>query len=261
MRMHFNPTIPASSLINSYQINRSAANQTGGSNGVKDKEERRDSFTLSPEGGKRNRIGNLMKQKIDITDQRNALIASIKEKGTSMDSIKPQLEALDEQLRNIDVQISQAIADEAKKQDEEKGQKDKEPQTSEEIQYEKMTDVVSLSNDVKNADLLDSVKDRVDGRIKVLKSEIEIDNNRSGTESGASAYKLNELSRLETQSVKISYDIGSRMADIAEEANENNEKVPARDSSGKENDEQIPTEDSDDKENNGQIPAEDSGDC
>lgn len=248
MRMHFNPTITASGLINSYQINRSAANQTGGSNGVKDREERRDAFTLSPEGGKRNRISNLMKQKIDITDQRNALIASIKEKGASMDSIKPQLEALDEQLRNIDVQISQAAADEAKKQDEEKGQTDKEPQTSEEIRYEKMTDAVSLSNDVKNADLLDSVKDRMDGRIKVLKSEIEIDNNRSDTGFGASAYKLNELSRLETQSVKISYDIGSRMADIAEETNENNEKVPARDADDKKNNGQIPSEDPDDSD-------------
>ena len=121
MRLNFNPTIPVNSLINSYQINRSAANQTGGQNGVKAEEERRDSFTLSPEGGKRNLISNLMKQKIDIADRRSALIASVKEKGTSMDSIKPQLEALDEQLRNIDVQISQAIADEAKKQEEEKG--------------------------------------------------------------------------------------------------------------------------------------------
>ena len=124
MRLNFNPTIPVNRLINSYQINRSAANQTGGQNGVKAEEERRDSFTLSPEGGKRNLISNLMKQKIDIADRRSALIASVKEKGTSMDSIKPQLEALDEQLRNIDVQISQAIADEAKKGTAECGRKE-----------------------------------------------------------------------------------------------------------------------------------------
>lgn len=227
MRLNFNPTISTGSLISAYQINRSAANQTGGSNGVKTKEERKDSFTLSPEGGRRNLVSNLMKQKISITDQRNALIASIKEKGTSMDSIKPQLEALDEQLRNIDVQISQAIADEAKKQEEEKNQENKEPQPSEEIQYEKMTDVVSLSNDARNVDLLDSVKDRTDGRIRVLKSEIEIDN---GSDRGdASSYKEKELTDLETQSVKIAFDIGSRMADIAEETTENNEEVPAKD--------------------------------
>lgn len=146
-----------------------------------------------------------------------------------METIKPQLEALDEQLRNIDVQISQAIADEAKKQEEEKSPENKEPQTSEEIQYEKMTDVVSLSNDVDNVDLLDSVKNRVDGRIKVLKSEIELDKLNNEL-SGASSYKERELADLETQSVKIASDIGSRMADIVEESNEDNEKIPEKDS-------------------------------
>ena len=222
MRLNFNTTISVNNLINSYQINRSAANQTGGRNGVKAEEERRDSFTLSPEGGKHNRISNLMKQKIDIADRRTSLIASIKEKGASMETIKPQLEALD-------VQISQAIADEAKKQEEEKSPENKEPQTSEEIQYEKMTDVVSLSNDVDNVDLLDSVKNRVDGRIKVLKSEIELDKLNNEL-SGASSYKERELADLETQSVKIASDIGSRMADIVEESNEDNEKIPEKDS-------------------------------
>ncbi len=232
MRLNFNPTIPVNSLINSYQINRSAANQTGGQNGVKAEEERRDSFTLSPEGGKRNLISNLMKQKIDIADRRSALIASVKEKGTSMDSIKPQLEALDEQLRNIDVQISQAIADEAKKQEEEKGQENKEPQTSEELRYEKMTDVVTLSEDVKHVDLLDSAKNRVDGRIKVLKSEIALDDNRvpDGSLGGATTTKKRELADLETRSVKIASDIGSRMVDIIEETDENNETVPVKES-------------------------------
>lgn len=242
MRLNFNTTISVNSLINSYQINRSAANQTGGRNGVKAEEERRDSFTLSPEGGKHNRISNLMKQKIDIADRRTSLIASIKEKGASMETIKPQLEALDEQLRNIDVQISQAIADEAKKQEEEKSPENKEPQTSEEIQYEKMTDVVSLSNDVDNVDLLDSVKDRVDGRIKVLKSEIELDKLNNEL-SGASSYKERELADLETQSVKIASDIGSRMADIVEESNEDNEKIPEKDSEDSDDSHKLYTDD------------------
>lgn len=159
-----------------------------------------------------------------------------------METIKPQLEALDEQLRNIDVQISQAIADETKKQEEEKSPENKEPQTSEEIQYEKMTDVVSLSNDVDNVDLLDSVKDRVDGRIKVLKSEIELDKLNNEL-SGASSYKERELADLETQSVKIASDIGSRMADIVKESNEDNEKIPEKDSEDSDDSHKLYTDD------------------
>lgn len=230
MRLNFNPTIQVNNLINSYQINRSAANQTGGDRGVKAEEERKDSFTLSPAGGLRNRISNLMKQKIDIADRKNALLASVKEKGTSMDSIKTQLEAYDEQLRNIDIQISQAITDEAKKQEDENSRENQEPKTSEELQYERMTDVVTLSNDVKNVDMLDSVKTRVDGRIKVLQSEIDIDSNRNGVSSGASSHKLQELADLEERSAKLTSDIGSRMAAVVSETNEDNEKIPEKES-------------------------------
>ena len=70
--------------------------------------------------------------------------------------------------------------------------------------------------------MLDSVKTRLDGRIKILESEISLDNGRRG----AADFKKEELSDLKQKSAKLASDIGSRMVDIAEEIDENNEKKP-----------------------------------
>ena len=106
---------------------------------------------------------------------------------------------------------------ELEKQREKEGPKDDEPKTKEELRYEKMTDVVTLSTDARHVNLVDSVKGSIDGRIKTLESEIEIDNSRKDTLEGASAYKLEQLSELKQRSAKLEADIGFRMADIANE--------------------------------------------
>jgi len=230
MRLNFSPSIQINNLFQSYQINRSAANKAGVSNTGSSGEERRDTFTLSAKGGTMNLINNLMKQKMEITDRKNSLIASTIEKGSSMETIKSQLEDYDEQLENIDVQISQAMARELeKKEDKEKA--DDEPKTREELQNERLTDVVTLSGDVRNVDMLDSVKTKVDGRIKILESEISLDNGRRG----AAAFKKEELSELKKKSAELASDIGSRMVDITEEIDENNEKTPNEKSGETEN--------------------------
>lgn len=214
MRLDFSPALRANNMFSSYQINRSAANKEG----VTHKEtERKDSFMRSTANNTHDFIQNLMKQKMDITDRRNALIADTKKNGGSMESIKPQLEALDEQLTNIDVQISQAMTKEMEKQKEKEEPKDDEPKTKEELRYEKMTDVVTLSTDARHVNLVDSVKGSIDGRIKTLESEIEMDNGRKvdAASTGASGYKLEQLSELKQRSAKLESDLGFRMADIA----------------------------------------------
>ncbi len=175
-------------------------------------------------------INSLMKQKMDITDRKNSLIASTIEKGSSMETIKSQLEAYDEQLENIDVQISQAMTRELEKK-EEKENSDKEPKTREELQNEHMTDIVTLSGDVRNINMLDSVKTKVDNRIKILESEISLDNERQG----AADFKKEELSELKKKSAELASDIGSRMVDIAEDIDENNEETPVENSEENDN--------------------------
>ena len=221
MRLNYSPAIQINNLFQSYQINRSAANKPGGREAAASQEERRDTLTLSPAGKAQNLITSLMKQKMEITDRKNSLIASTIEKGFSMESIKSQIEDYDEQIENIDLQISQAMTRELEKKEDKEKEND-EPKTQEELQNERLTDVVTLSGDVRNVDMLDSVKTRLDGRIKILESEISLDNGRRG----AADFKKEELSDLKQKSAKLASDIGSRMVDIAEEIDENNEKKP-----------------------------------
>ena len=166
-----------------------------------------------------------MKQKMEITDRKNSLIASTIEKGASMETIKTQLEAYDEQLENIDVQITQAMARELEKK-EDKENADDTPKTKEELENERMTDIVTLSGDVQNVDMLDSVKTKVDRRITILESEISLDTGRLID----SDFKKEELSELKKKSALLASDIGSRMAEIAEEIEEDKEKTPEEES-------------------------------
>ena len=224
MRLNFSPTLQINNLFQSYQINRSAANKVGGK-AESSEEERRDTFTLSSRGKGANMINNLMKQKMEITDRKNSLIASTIEKGASMETIKTQLEAYDEQLENIDVQITQAMARELEKK-EDKENADDTPKTKEELENERMTDIVTLSGDVQNVDMLDSVKTKVDRRITILESEISLDTGRLI----GSDFKKEELSELKKKSALLASDIGSRMAEIAEEIEEDKEKTPEEES-------------------------------
>lgn len=226
MRLNFSPTLQIDDLFRSYQINRSAANKIGGKTESSD-EGQRDTFTLSSRGKAMSLIDNLMKQKMEITDRKNSLIASTVEKGASMETIKPQLEAYDEQLENIDVQITQAMARELEKK-EDKENADNSPKTREELENERLTDIVTLSGDVQNVDMLDSVKTKVDRRITVLESEISLDTGRLG----ASDFKKEELSELKKKSALLASDIGTRMAEIAEEVDEDKEKAPEEESEG-----------------------------
>lgn len=224
MRLNFSPSLQINNLFQSYQINRSAANKAGVSSTESSEEERRDTFFLSAQGKSMNLINSLMKQKMEITERKNSLIASTIENGSSMETIKSQLEAYDEQLENIDVQISQAMARELEKK-EDKENTDNEPKTREELQNEHMSDIVTLSGDVRNINMLDSVKTKVDNRIKILESEISLDNGRLGTAD----FKKEELSELKKKSAELASDIGARMVDIADEIDDNSEEKPAKD--------------------------------
>ena len=217
MRLNFSPALQINNAFQSYQINRSAANKPGVNEAEGSNEERRDTFTLSPAGKTQNLINSLMKQKMDITDRKNALLASVKEQGGSMESIKTQLEAYDEQLQNIDIQISEAMSRELEKQEEEKKAGDEEPKTKEEILTERMNAVTSMSTDAERIDSLDSIKTRVDGRVKVLESEL--DEGRMGDTEyrGVLDYKREKITELKKKSAQISADMNSRMADLAEE--------------------------------------------
>lgn len=225
MKLNFNP-VTQNQIFNSYQINQSAAAKTGKARAAALVEGRRDLAFISPQGKQGSRVDTLMKQKMSIMEQKDSLISSTKKDGKSMDSIKSQLEAYEKQLKDIDQQISEAMTKEMEKQAE-KSKKDDKPKTKQEIENERLANVMDLSQGLKKAETVESVKTRVDGEARVLKSEIELDKMRDAPKE-AIEEKENKLSDLEKKSAKLLSDIGEIVADTAEKAEEQGEAAASR---------------------------------
>lgn len=206
------------------RVNQSIVRQNGKNDSLQSqKAEGEDIVTISPQGRVKSFIESLMKQKQHITEQKNLLIGKTLEKGDTLDSIKPQLEAYDEQLKIIDRQISDLIAKEMEKQAEQQAEKikpkgeDHKPKTEEEIQSERLAGISSLSDDLKQAQIVSSVKARVDGNSRVLESEIALDQSR-GCLGANVAHKEAELQDMEQSSLRLASKIADELADISKEA-------------------------------------------
>ncbi len=207
-------------------FNQSIARQNGsGDSPVK--AERGAIVTISPQGRIKNLLEGLMKQKMNVLEQKNALIGKTLEKEDNLDSIKVQLEAFDEQLQSIDEQIAGVMAKEMEKQAEKmKPKGDKKPKTEEELQTQRLASLSNMSGDLQQAKTVRSVKARMDGDARVLKSEIELDKARDSSLGGAKAAKLLEMKR---RSMGLNSKIADKLADISEKTTNNSkphEAVP-----------------------------------
>lgn len=225
MKLNFNP-VPQNQIFNSYQINQSAAAKTGKTKAASE-EGRRDLAVISLQGKQSSLIDTLMKQKMSIMEQKDSLISSTKKDGKSMDSIQSQLESYEKQLKDIDQQISEAMTKEMEKQAEKSRKEDNKPKTKQEIENERLANVMDLSQGLEKAETVESVKTRVDGEARVLKSEIALDTMR-GASKEAIEKKENKLSDLEKKSAELLSDMGEIIADTAEKAEEQNEAAASR---------------------------------
>ncbi len=171
-----------------------------------------------------------MKQKMDITEQKNVLIGKTLEKGGELDSIKPQLEAYEEQIKNIDTQIAETMAKEIQKQAEKQAEKmkpkdDNKPKTKEEIQSERFANISSLSADLQQAKTMSSIKARVDGDSHILKLEIKLDKAYAALSEGALKAKVEHkeaaLADMEQKSLHLASKMADKFADISEKAADN----------------------------------------
>lgn len=170
-------------------------------------------------------IEMLRKQKEDIAQKKQDMIANAAENGTGRQSIQDMLDALDEQIRAIDGQITAAST----KQQEEalgvdsKDKKKKEPQTEEEAQLQKMQNMFSLSGHADKAKIMQSVEGKMEGQERVLKSEIAADETISGRPA---VRKREELASLQTERAELQGDIGRSLNEIKELISRNNiEKI------------------------------------
>ncbi len=229
MKLNFNPAAK-NQFMNVYRINQSAAAKSGKAGGASAEEGRRDMAFISPQGKRGSLIESLMKQKMSLMEQKDSLVSSAKKEGKSMESIKTRLEAYEKQLKDVDARISQAMAKEMEKEAG-KTKKGDEPKTEQEIENERLANVIDLSHDLQKAEAVSSVKARVDGEARVLKSEIELDKLHDPSEETSKEIikeKESQLAGFEQKSNELLSDIGEIAGETAKKAEEQNEAAASR---------------------------------
>lgn len=206
--------------INVQSVNRSAALKAGKSPAeIEQLNGQMDKATISPGGKKQSMMEQLMKQKEFLEDRKQSLMDSASENGTqNMEMIKQY----DEQLKQIDEQISQLQAEET--MDPEKEAEDKEgviyekPRTKEEAKADQIRDISNMASTLDQAETISAVKNEIDGRARVLKSEIS-------TGNGNIEKKIEEVADLENKSEQLT----ANMAEKAGEVNKSmSDKTPVK---------------------------------
>jgi hypothetical protein len=225
--MRINPNIGMQNgFLNVYRINQDL-NQNSYALKNNQQHERKDTLSISPLRKTNSFIESLMKQKQDVIERKNELIGNTLEKGRDMDSIKSQLESYEEQLKTIDERIAQIMAEQAKQQAEkQKETKNAKPKTEEEIpaETERLNSIISLSPPPKQAQVISSVKTKVDGDARVLKSEIELDKARAGSSPSAKEFIANKdtrLTEMQKLSANLTVQIGDKLVEVNEEIKKN----------------------------------------
>lgn len=225
MKLNFNPIVQ-NQIFNVYRINQSAVQKNGKIGDASAEKGRKDVAFISPQGKRESLIEMLMKQKMNIMEQKDSLISSAKKEGKSMESIKSQLEVYEKQLKDIEDQISKAMTKEMEKQAEKK--KKDEPKTEQEIENERLANVMDLSLGLQKAEVISSVKARVDGEAHVMKSEIELDKMHDPSEETSKELikrKESQLADLEQKSNELISDAGEIIGETVKKAEEQNEDL------------------------------------
>ncbi len=161
-------------------------------------EEDRDTVTISLFGQNNNsRIKNLMGQRQLLLEQKNELLHTTMENGGDKQSIQDLLESYEEQLKELDQQISQEMIKQKEKQltKEESSKEKEEAMTEEELEQKRVSNLLALSSGMSQMETAKSSKTQIEGEIRVLESEIELDKGRCGASQGL-AKKEEKLAQL-----------------------------------------------------------------
>lgn len=221
--MKINLDIGQTTLMNFPKIYQSSFNE-------KDKDssrqlsniEPKDRVTISPQGKKNNLLDNLMKQKMRITEQKDALVSSVLEKGGTLDTIKTQLELYEEQMKNIEEQIAEVTAKEIEQQAEKlKNKVDNKPKTEEEIKKEQISSITSLATNLQQTEAIDSIQNKMEGGIRVAKAEIKADKMR-GLSGEAIDRKERNVEKMEKNIAGLNSKISDNLSDSVDKINESN---------------------------------------
>lgn len=190
-------------------INRSAALKNRVLNGKKEENTHIDTVTISSTGKKQSMIEQLLKQKELLQEQKQSLLNSAAESKAS--GLDAKLKDYEQQMKDIDQQINELQTDDmtGKKEDDKADTVYKEPKTKEDIQKEQLGNLNALSNGTNQAKVIASVKNRIDGNISVLSSEIHYG-------LGNTSSKIEKIMALERQSKKLPSEIADKLGESME---------------------------------------------
>lgn len=93
-----------------------------------------------------------------------------------------------------------------------------EPKTEEEVEKEKMGKISEIANHENEIDTISSVRNKVDGKIRVLYSEMEL----SAQSGGNVEAKLKQIAELEQKSNDLAGQIAERTEEVVEKLADNN---------------------------------------
>ena len=164
--------------------------------------DRRDSVSISSEGRMMSIIERLKEQKKSIIGRKNELTAKTLESGGDMENVKLQMDVYSKQLTNIDKEISNIYAQQAKqmmekfKTAEAKPKENSDNKTKEEVEVKNLTKIANLSESVKLRERVSACKDKADTQVRILESEItldELDVERLENKGLASTINVREL--------------------------------------------------------------------
>lgn len=214
-------------FINTASINRSVSKTSFHGRGSDTKAMRKDSVAISLYGKAVNLIDTLNKQKADIIERKNRFLKEAGEKGMSDDAIKSTLEQLNQQLKDIDKQLQEAMlknmADTPKKSEEKA--KSSKIKTKQDVQNKILANITEASSSLERTETIDVQRSKLDNSANILESEIKLDKAYDKTGSGAKFISQKEslLSELESRFSSLLEDIGEGLAQTGEILRENAE--------------------------------------
>lgn len=178
---------------------------------------KQDMVSISSLARSKNKIESLNKQKQKLMESKNDLITRTLESWKDVETIKEQLETFDNQVKNIEEQISKIIGDQLKS-NKETGKKltYEIPKTKDQLEKERLNQVVDLSLNLNKAKNFSSIKKKLGRELRTLESEIKLDESR-----GVNAYlKRDKLANLDKNLSNINDKLNERTDQIKEKLEE-----------------------------------------
>lgn len=173
---------------------------------------RRDSVSLSKQGKKDSMLQQLMNQKQLIQESRDALLKDGVENGQGVDQSK--LDEYEEQLKRIDEQIAQAMAEEPTEEGKNTENKSSQKVTKEEYQNQKMFDIVNISSAVEHSKIIMSARESMEGEANVLKAQISADGGK------AVQSKFDRIAKIEAQTSELMEQTGEELSEATDNMDE-----------------------------------------